>query len=75
MQSIEADNYKKYMQYHLRNNIIDILSKKSGHPCVIEKKYVNGTKSQKLIHKRSESELLKNSTERSQVRDINKTFR
>ena len=31
MHSREADSYKNYMQYHLRNNIIGILSKKSGN--------------------------------------------
>ena len=59
MKSNEADSYKRYMQYHLRNNIIDILSKKSGNNlgegCQRDKKYICMTKSQKLINKRPES--------------------
>jgi hypothetical protein len=26
MKSVEGESYKRYMQYHLRNNILDILS-------------------------------------------------
>jgi hypothetical protein len=61
MQSNEAESYRKYMQYHLRNNIIEILSKKSGTAInelnSKDKKYPYMTKSQKLINKRAESVL------------------
>lgn len=43
------------MQYHLRNNILDILSKKGGSGgdfSRLSKKYTQMTKSQRLIHKK-----------------------
>ena len=59
MKSQEGDSYRRYMQYHLRNNIIDILTKKSGNnlgdAINRDKKYIYMTKSQKLINKRPES--------------------
>lgn len=64
MESTEAENYKKYIKYHLRNNIIEILFKKNN--CGIEQscqeRYNHYTKNQKLISK-------KNATQRSQMEE------
>jgi hypothetical protein len=76
MESTEADNYKKYVKYHLRNNIIEILFKKSNCPIdQAQDRFTQYTKNQKLISK-------KTATQRSQLEeglskrsDINKTFR
>lgn len=67
------------MQYHLRNNIIEILSKKSANSLNElnnkNNKYAYMTKSQKLINKRPESVLSSKPTERSNYQEVNKTFR
>ena len=76
MKSSEADSYRRYMQYHLRNNIIEILSKKSGNNLgefQNQRKFSHMTTSQKLITKRPESAA--QSKENSKVHDINRTFR
>lgn len=76
MESTEADSYKRYIKYHLRNNIIEILFKKSN--CAdqaSQDRYAHLSKNQKLITK-------KNTTQRSNMEEalsrrseINKTFR
>lgn len=54
MESTEAENYKKYVKYHLRNNIIEILFKKSkGAIDHVQDKLTHYTKSQKLISKKN----------------------
>ena len=54
MQSQEADNYKKYVKYHLRNNIMEILFKKNNFiDTELPEKYLGGNKNQKLIKKNS----------------------
>ena len=71
MKSQEGDSYRRYMQYHLRNNIIDILTKKSGNNLgdvnSRDKKYLYLTKSQKLIKKRPESAMESKSREKYKV--------
>lgn len=54
MESTEAENYKKYVRYHLRNNIIEILFKKSNRAIdQMQDKLVHYTKIQKLINKKN----------------------
>jgi hypothetical protein len=74
LQSQEGDRYKKYLQYHLRNNIIEILSKKSAHlnENGLSKKWNFLTSSHKLIHKKGEQNDGCTDGPNSQ---INKTFR
>lgn len=54
MESTEAESYKKYVKYHLRNNIIEILFKKSnGAIDQAQDKLAHYTKTQKLINKKN----------------------
>lgn len=75
MHSNEGESYRRYMQYHLRNNIMDILSKKSGTSLVKENKYIYMTKSQGLINKRPVSVLSSKGISQTKIGEINKTFR
>ena len=75
MHSSEGDSYRRYMQYHLRNNILDILSKKSGTSLAKENKYIYMTKSQGLINKRPASVLSNKVPSQTKIGEINKTFR
>ncbi len=55
MESQEADNYKKYVKYHLRNNIMEILLKKNNFVSTDPERVLCSKSNKKLINKKNNS--------------------